>query len=297
MITPAVVMLVDDFPQHNTGVPVKEVGEFVFDDASIVAGLLREWSVPTGLIGTVLGDDPAGHRVADKLNALGILGQVRFSSNTTTSLEVNISDPSGGRTFFWQRPPDTLASLDTADLTLLTGARLLYVDWYDGDHILRPMRAAEQKDIPVFLNLEYGHQEPDILERYTQGTTICQVITDPAQSKRNPLAVAQKVLRTGVETVLVTLWAGGCLVAQGTEAIRILGPTVPTIDGCGAGATFSAGFIYGYLHGWDMEKAARFATAAASLKCTVIGPRTFPVDEVNQMATKLQVQRFLIPDA
>ena len=30
-----------------------------------------------------------------------------------------------------------LETLDTADLSLLDGARILYVDWYDGDHIVR----------------------------------------------------------------------------------------------------------------------------------------------------------------
>ena len=54
---------------------------------------------------------------------------------------------------------------------------------------------------------------------------------------------------------------------------------MPVGDGCGAGATFSAGFLYGVLQGWGLEEGARFAVAAASLSCTVVGPRAFPLGQ------------------
>ena len=43
MITSAVVLVVDRFPEHNTGTYTKQVAEFVSDDAAIVACLLRQW--------------------------------------------------------------------------------------------------------------------------------------------------------------------------------------------------------------------------------------------------------------
>ena len=70
------------------------------------------------------------------------LGKVRLSKNITTPFEVDVSDRTGARTYFWQREPRVLNTLDTADLSLLRGARMLYVDWYDGDHIVRAMDAA-----------------------------------------------------------------------------------------------------------------------------------------------------------
>ena len=67
------------------------------------------------------------------------------------------------------------------------------------------------------------------------------------------------------------------------------------VDGCGAGATFSAGFIYGYLNGWDLEQSARFATAAASLKVTR-GLANVPVDEIQALASRLRVQHLKFQD-
>jgi len=158
MLTPVTIMVLDKLPKHNTGALVREFSEFVFDDAAIIACLLRQWGVPTGMIGTTIGDDPRGHILADQLKEWGVQGKVRFSAEFKTPMEVNVSDKTGARTYFWHRPAEMLATLDTADLSLLNGSQLMYVDWYDGEHILRAMDEAKQLQVPVFLNLEHGHK-------------------------------------------------------------------------------------------------------------------------------------------
>ena len=291
MITPAVVMVVDELPEHNTGIRAKAVQEFISDDAAIIATLLRGWNVRSGLIGTDLGDDEAGRKVARQLQDLGVIGQMRFSGRITTPFEVNVSDRTGARTYFWQRDPEVLATLATADLSLLSHTRLLYVDWYDGDYILRPLTEACRLGIPTFLNLEYGHEDPAILSRYATHATICQTVTDAAQIGSDPLRIAQKVLHAGAETVIVTLGEQGCVVARHEESLRAWAPTVEVLDGCTAGATFSAAMIYGHLQSWDLEAATRFAIAAASLKCTVVGPQAFPLDDIHQLAAQVKIER------
>lgn len=289
MITPVAILVVDQLPEHNTGALIKCVSEFVFDDAAIVACLLRQWDVQSGLIGTALGNDSRGRSIVRQLKAMGVLGKVRLSKNITTPLEVDISDRTGARTYFWQREPHVLDTLDTADLSLMRGARLLYVDWYDGDHILRAMDEAIRLGVPVFLNLEYGHQDPDILARYVRRATICQAVTDAAQRQEcDPVCVAQQLLEAGAKTALVTLAGEGCLVAQGKETLRACAPQVEVVDGCGAGATFSTGFIYGYLRGWNLEQSVRFAIAAASLKVTCAGLTVAPVAQVKQLASQIK---------
>jgi len=291
MLTPVAILVVDALPEHNTGALINAVTEFIFDDAAIVACLLRQWGVQSGLIGTAVGDDPRGREVARQLEEWGVLGEVRLSANITTPFEVDISDLTGARTYFWQRPPELLDTLDTADLSLLVGARLLYVDWYDGDHILRAMDEAARLGIPVFLNLEHGHADADILKRYAGRAAICQAVTDAAQRDcEDPLAVARKLLDAGVETALITLAEDGCLAVRGDEVIRVHAPSVKVVDGCGAGATFSTGFIYGYLMGWSLEASVRFATVAASLKVTRAGLQMFPITEIKLLASEIIVE-------
>ncbi|MFQ5921769.1 MAG: carbohydrate kinase family protein [Anaerolineales bacterium] len=294
MITPCIVVAVEQFPQHNTGALIQGWEEFIYDDAAIVACLLRQWQILSGLIGTALGDDRRGREVARRLRAAGMQGDIRLVPDLETPLEIDVSDPSGARTYFWRREREVLDTLDSADLSLLEGARMLYVDWYDGDHILRAMDEADRLDVPVFLNLEHGHQDPEMLYRYARKATICQAVTDAAQRRGDPLEVAEKLLEAGAGTALVTLGGDGCLAAGDDETLRVRPPRVSVVDGAAAGATFSAGYLYGYLRGWDLEQSVRFATAAASLKCKVLGPRAFPLQEIEGLARGIGVERLPI---
>jgi len=295
MLTPVAILVVDDLPEHNTGALIRQISEFVFDDAAIVACLLRQWDVPTGIIGTAVGDDSRGRALAQTLKDWDVQGEVRLSPDIVTPLEVDVSDSTGARTYFWKRDPEVLATLDSADLSLMQGARLLYVDWYDGDHIVRAMDEAIRLKIPVFLNLEFAHADPDLLARYAGRSCICQAVTDAAQKEgSDPLAVARKLQRSGVETAIITLAGEGSLVVQGNEILRIWAPPVIAVDGCGAGATYSAGFIYGWLQGWPLEKSVRFATAAASLKVTRSGLKMWSVNDIQEVATILKVETSII---
>jgi sugar/nucleoside kinase (ribokinase family) len=286
MLTPVAIMVVEQLPEHNFGTLVKEVSEFVFDDAAIIACLLRQWGLPTAMIGTTLGDDPRGHLLAQQLEAWGVQGEVRFSKTIKTPWEVDVSDETGARTYFWERHPEVLDTLDTADLSPVARARMLYVDWYDGEHIL-----------PVFLNFEHGHADPELLKRFAGRATICQAVTDASQCGTvPPMDVVLKLLNAGVRTAIITLAEKGCLAVQGNEIVRVHAPQMHVVDGCGAGATFSAGFILGQLEGWGLEESARFATAAASLKVTHPGLQMHQIPEIQSMASQLVVERLELAD-
>lgn len=298
MLTPVYIMALDKLPKHNTGAIVHQVSEYVYDDAAIIACNLRQWGISTGMIGTAVGDDLLGHHIADTMNNLGVQGRVRFTNQYKTPLEVNVSDRTGARTYFWQRSPEILSTLDTADLSMLKSAKLIYVDWYDGDHIIRAMNEARRRNVPVFLNLEHGHIDPEIMEKYASRATICQAVTDAAQigKKRAMLSVAKKLLKAGIKTAIITMASQGCMVVQDDEIVRVFAPRVKAVDGSGAGATFSSGFIYGYLKGWNMEESVRFAIAAASLKVTRSGLKMFPIKEIKAVANKLRVDRMIFHD-
>jgi sugar/nucleoside kinase (ribokinase family) len=185
-----------------------------------------------------------------------------------------------------------LKTLDTADLSLIEGAKILYADWYDGQHILRAMDEAKRQNVPIFVNIEHGHKKPEVLKLFAKRATICQAVTDAAQlgGKQALLGTARKLLKSGIQTAIITLAKGGCLVAEGEQIVRVFAPRVKAVDACGAGATFSAGFIYGYLQDWNLESCARFATAAASLKVTRAGLHMFPVEQIMALAKTLKVE-------
>lgn len=299
MLTPVYIMSLDKLPKLNTGAIVHQVSDYVYDDAAIIACNLSQWGVPSAMIGTAVGDDLLGHHVVGTLSKLGVQGKIRFTKKYKTPLEVNISDKKGARTYFWQRSEEILSTLDSADLSLIKKAKLLYVDWYDGDrHILRAMKEARKHNVPVFLNFEHGHEDADLLKKYSGLVTICQAVTDAAQigKKQAMLNVARKLIKSGIQTAIITMASQGCMVVQGNQIIRAYAPKVKTVDASGAGATFSSGFIYGYLNGWGLEECVRFAIAAASLKVTRSGLTMFPVREIKGLAYALKIERMQYRD-
>lgn len=295
MLTPVYIMALDKLPKRNTGAIVDDVSEYVYDDAAIIACNLSQWGVPSGMIGTAVGDDILGHHVENMLDDFGVQGKVRFTKKYKTPLEVNVSDKKGARTFFWQRSEEILETLDTASLSMIKKARLLYVDWYDGDHIVRAMEEANRHNVPVFLNFEHGHKDPRLLKKYAGMVTICQAVTDVAQigKKQAMLLLARKLINAGIQTAIITMASQGCLVVQGEQIIRVYAPKVKAVDGSGAGATFSSGFIYGVLNEWTLEETVRFAIAAASLKVTHAGLKMFPVQEIQGLARVLRVEHMI----
>ena len=296
MLTPVYIMSLDKLPKLNTGAIVHQVSEYVYDDAAIIACNLSQWNVPSGMIGTAVGDDLLGHHVAKTLKNMGVQSDVRFTKKYKTPLEVNVSDKKGARTYFWQRSEEILGTLDTASLALIRNAKLLYVDWYDGDtHILRAMNEAKRHNVPVFLNFEHGHQHPELLKKYSGLVTICQAVTDAAQlgKKQAMLGVARKLINAGIKTAIITMASQGCMVVQGDVIIRAYAPRVKAVDASGAGATFSSGFVYGYMKGWGLEDTVRFAIAAASLKVTRSGLAMFPVQQIMGLARTVRIERMV----
>lgn len=71
--------------------------------------------------------------------------------------------------------------------------------------------------------------------------------------------------------VAVKLGADGALGAQNHQLIQKSSLKVKVIDTVGAGDSFDAGFLYGYLKGWELEKALRMGVVCGSLSTRSCG--------------------------
>ena len=275
--------------QHNGGAKLEGAFDGFGDDGALIASLLHRWGLPAGLACTALGDDDVGRRVAKQIAALGIPGELRVFKDLATEREACVADPSGARTYWQQRNPEVLATLATADLSLLEGARLLYVDWYDGEPIQRAMEEAVRLGVPVYFNVESRYDDDELVRRLMPMATFCQVSLDEpgAEAGERAARIAQSLLGRGVSTAIVTKGSRGCLISNGLGTAQCGTPGLAVVDGSGAGAAFSAGFIFAHFQGWSIEKCARFATATASLKCTKMGFDHLDTQEIERVAAAL----------
>lgn len=86
-----------------------------------------------------------------------------------------------------------------------------------------------------------------------------------------PEALAQSLVRQGVDMVVVTLGAEGAVILEGETLHVIPAFRVNSIDAVGAGDAFAGAFVAALAEGQDTESAGHFAAAAGALATVTHG--------------------------
>lgn len=85
---------------------------------------------------------------------------------------------------------------------------------------------------------------------------------------------AAAVLGGKVESLAIKLGARGALGVRHGETVIVPSIPVSVVDTVGAGDSFDAGFIYGVLQGWPLEKSLRVGTICGALSTRKAGGTT-----------------------
>jgi len=115
----------------------------------------------------------------------------------------------------------------------------------------------------------------------------CKVLTgiDPREDARTP---AEMIKSWGPKLVIITLAELGSVIYDGSNFTPI--PPYDTLakDSTGAGDTYMAGFMYGYMNGWDIYECGCMGSAVASVMIENTGP-DFPLtlEEADNRRRKL----------
>lgn len=101
---------------------------------------------------------------------------------------------------------------------------------------------------------------------------------------RDERTICGRLLDMGPRVVALKAGNRGCYVASEGDFFFVPSFRVDSLDTTGAGDVFDAGFVYGYLKGWDLELMGRFANAAAALSTTGYGTQKYPtLEEVGKL--------------
>lgn len=104
--------------------------------------------------------------------------------------------------------------------------------------------------------------------------TDCQV--SAPQVKGDVEAAIQKLVSMGPDALVVKRGASGSTVHLKDGKVFLAKPfKVEVCNVLGAGDAFASGFIYGYLKGWDWQKAARMGNATGAIVVTRHGCANF----------------------
>jgi len=135
----------------------------------------------------------------------------------------------------------------------------------DGQGLLREVVDGEVRHAPC-THLDRALGPVDVLK---VDDTEAEIMVGEA----DPAAAAAKLEAAGVAEVLVTFADRGSAVQTGGVYRRIASvPPTETVDATGCGDTYVAGYLFARLRGRGPVEAARFASAAASLKIAGYGP-------------------------
>ena len=90
-------------------------------------------------------------------------------------------------------------------------------------------------------------------------------------SRRQDLREAMELLSSQVPVLVVKLGAEGARARQGKETVYAPSLKVSVVDTTGAGDSFDAGFLYGYVNGWCLREALQLGCACGSLSTRAPG--------------------------
>ena len=171
--------------------------------------------------------------------------------------------------------PGLISALRASDIpdALLQSARHLHVASYFLQTNLRPdlpglFRRAHTFGLTTSLDTNYDPSESWI--DFDQLLAVTDVFLPNekealALTRESTIRLAADRLGQKVETVGIKLGAEGALGVCRGEPARVTAISVSVVDTVGAGDSFDAGFLYGYLNGWSLERSLRLACVCGGL--------------------------------
>jgi sugar/nucleoside kinase (ribokinase family) len=237
--------------------------------------------VRLGLRADVLGKagtDALGNFILDLLadRGIGRDGVLRDLS-VPTSASVALVDSSGERTFLHVKGANAELRVHELGDAPFTGRALhiagaLVLDALDGEPAASLLAEARRRGLHTSLDTVFD--DSGRWERVLLALPHCDLVTPGLAEARaitgehDPVKAAERLCDFGASIAAVTLGPEGCVVSG---LGRVPGYAVVAVDSTGAGDAFTAGFLYGRLAGWAVERCARFANAAGALATTAVG--------------------------
>jgi sugar/nucleoside kinase (ribokinase family) len=261
------VLGVTAYPTANGGAVVNRIASSIGADGPLVAITAAQRGLRVGLVTNAVGADDAGHRMLDCLNSFGIRHGIAAVADYETPELTVVADDSGTRTWF-ALLRRAAGELVTANLHLVAGARITYVDCYDmiREAAVRAITTADATE----LVLNIGADRPDerIIEAASQRTVIAvQASLDESDATGASQLAEDLFNRMGAAVALVTVGRLGAVAFDRAGLHRASAPPVRVTHTHSAGAAFSAGYIRAILAGSDTPTALREGCEAGAAHC------------------------------
>jgi sugar/nucleoside kinase (ribokinase family) len=265
--------------------------------AANVAEWLGSWSVPTRLSGNVIGYDHYGDQIWNWLSDYPAIDQqfVKRQDDVRTLIARLIPFPDGNKYLFCSDFASALYVPPTQEML-------------DNVQVL---------EIAFYYRNPYGNAASAELAKFAYGKGIKIVAMDVVSTSHETLPLADIIINSAASIIeqhpgvnilehskaLQSVSKGIVITTDGSERITaidqdgtlnfVIPPKVLVTDTTGAGDSFRAGIIYGFLEGWPLAQSLKWAAAVGALQVQRDFSQAYPPtkNKIANLAEQIKVHR------
>jgi len=290
-----------DLYAHQIGCAMPDVRSF---DAYI-GGCALNVSVGTRRLGlrslllTAVGDDQVGDFIVASLDRERVDTRYipRKRGRRTSAVVLTIQPPDRfPLTFYRDNCADRALTPDDVANTPIAASRAVFVTGTGLSH--QPGREATRAaaataraaGVPVVVDIDYRPDQWDSAAAFASelqpllgSATLAVGTEEEVAAAAAPADKVAALLATGIEALVMKRGARGATIyRRDAPAVDVPAFPITVLNVLGAGDAFASGFLYGYLQGWPLERAARLGNACGAIIVTRHGCANFmpTLDEV-----------------
>jgi len=227
-------------------------------------------------IGVCVGHDDAGDFLERRLSENGVdTSGVVKTRDASTSFTFIMIDSNGRRRYLHHVGANAVLTDTDISSELLRRSRFLHIGGsflmpnMDGERTAHLLKRAKDLGLRTFMDTAYNTtvNARDLilpclkyLDVFMPSIEEAEIIT----GKTSVDDLLEDLSGYGVPVVGIKLGPEGCIIRVDGETYRQPAFNVEPVDISGAGDSFMAGFIFGQLRGWSIDKTAIFANAVAA---------------------------------
>ena len=233
----------------------------------------QHWGLRTRYVGKV-GDDGAAALHRAEFARRGVEAHLFTAPGCPSQQAFILVDDFGERTVLWKRDERLILRPEELRREWIVNSRALHVDGHDTAAASVAAGWAHAAGVPVIADLDELYPGVETLLKNVDYLITSRDIPGRLMEEHD-LKKSLPALRDrfGCRLTAATLGEQGVLAWDGTQFHYAPAFRIEPVDTTGAGDIFHAGFIYGLLQGWPLQRQLEFACAAAALNCTAVGAR------------------------
>jgi len=236
--------------------------------------------VHSSFIGKVGRDEFGNFYEKDMVDA-GLTPVLMRAPQSPTGTAVALVTPDSERTFATHLGAATELSADELNLNYFKGYNILYVEGYliyNLPLVEKAFQIAKENRMCIALDLAsfnvVNEKLPDFDRLVTEYVDIVFANEEEARAFTGLGPVeALEAISAKCKIAVVKTGPDGSWIKRENEIIKVDALKVRAVDTTGAGDLYAAGFLYGFSHGFSLDKCGLFGSILAGKVIEVIGAR------------------------